>query len=164
MNRIVFLCLCYSYHLVQFAQNPATAPLPDKFKDLPEVLSVNHFPSPVYASEDADRSDFQYFWKHNTAVMATGSDVEVLECGAYIFYNDQWNLRVSHDGQTFADLFNCPQGILKKGEPYTFPNNWRTDNRLFGGWAMWYVIGTDGDGRRVFGVGKLETVGELLKP
>ena len=163
MNRILILGLCLSYHITHFGQNPEDAPLPEKFSGLKESLTVSHFPSPVYASQDSDRSDFKYFWKHNTAVMARDSDVVVTECGAYIYYSDQWNLRVSYDAKTFTNLFNCPKGILKKGEPYTFPDNWRTDNRLFGGWAMWYVIGTDESGQKVFGVGKLETVGEFTE-
>ena len=163
MNRIILFCCCFMYHLVQFGQSPATSPLPDQFNGMPEKLSVNHFPSPVYASEDPDRSDYKYFWKHNTAVMAVDSDVEVTECGAYIYYNDQWNKRVTYDRKAFAKMFSCRKGVLKRSEPYTFPENWRTDNRLSGGWALWYIIGVDQSGRRVFGVKRLETVGELLK-
>jgi len=50
---------------------------------------------------------------------------------------------------------------MKKGEPYAFIKNWRVGPKLFGGWAMWYVIGTTDSGERVFGVGRLDTVGEV---
>ncbi len=160
MKRIIIIFQLF-LSILSFAQSPADAPLPEKFSGMEPRVLINHFPATVYASEDPDSKDFKYFWKHNTAVLASQSNVEVIECGAYIFYNNQWNLRVSYDTKTFTKLFNCPEGKMKHGQPYTFSDNWRTDNRLFGGWAMWYIIGTDEFGQQVYGVGKLETVGTL---
>lgn len=144
------------------AQTALDAPLPKPLDQLPIGIQANHFPSPVYASEDKTQKEFQYFWKHNTAVLAKDSDIQITECGAYIFYNAQWNLRVKYSRKDFEKLFNCPKGKMKQGQVYTFPDNWRTDNRLFGGWAMWYFIGTDANGEKVCGYAKLETKGALI--
>lgn len=82
----LLLALCF---MSAMSQSPEAAPLPDKFDGMEEVLLINHFPSPVYASTDSSQSDFQYFWKHTTTVLSPTEDVEMVECGAYIFYNDQ---------------------------------------------------------------------------
>ena len=145
------------------AQAPQDAPLPEALREAEAILKVSHFPSPVYATTDESRKDFRYFWKHNTAVLSPEEDVQLEACGAYIFYNGQWNLRVRYGTKDFARLFRCPKGRMKKGQPYTFADNWRTDNRLLGGWAMWYFIGTTASGKRVCGYGKLETVGEVYE-
>ncbi len=143
-------------------QTPPEASLPTPLAKLPRELVIHHFPSPTYASEEPDQKKYRYFWKHLTTVLSPSEAVEVTECGAYIFYDGQWNLRVQHTPMEFARLFHCPKAKLTPGQPYTFPENWRTDNRLQGGWALWYVIGIAESGRKVCGFGILETAGELL--
>lgn len=143
------------------AQSPQDAPLPEPLQELEAALVASHFPNPVYATTDDRQKDFLYFWKHNTTVLSPAEDVQIEECGAYLFYNNQWNLRIRYGSKDFASLFNCPRGKMKKGQPYTFPDNWRTDNRLSGGWAMWYFIGTTASGKRVCGYEKLDTVGAV---
>lgn len=147
--------------VVLSAQSPQEAPLPGPLRALEATLVASHFPSPVYATTDDGRTDYRYFWKHNTSVMSPVEEVQVEECGAYIFYNEQWNLRVRYGVEDFASLFNCPKGKMKRSQPYTFTDNWRTDNRLLGGWALWYFIGTTASGKRVCGYARLETVGRL---
>lgn len=146
------------------AQTKPENSLPKKLQELPQQLLVNHFPATVYASSDEDRKDYNYFWKHNTSILSAQETVQIIECGAYIFYNDQWNLRVSYSPKEFSQLFNCPNATLKQGQVYTFVDNWRTDNRLVGGWAMWYFIAKTADGKEIVGYSKLETKGELLSP
>lgn len=148
--------------LQAWGQAPAEAPLPGLLADLPRELVVHHFPSPTYASEDPDQTTYRYFWKHITTVLSPGEAIAVTGCGAYIFYDGRWNLRVRHTPKEFARLFHCRKARLKAGQPYTFPDNWRTDNRLTGGWALWYVIGQTEDGRTVCGYAALETVGEWI--
>lgn len=155
ISYIILLLTC-----VLSAQSAEEAPLPEKFHGLKESLTINHFPSPVHASVDADRKG-KYFWKHNSTVFSPTEDIEIIEGGAYIFYNDQWNLRVTYNAKDFAKLFDVPKAQMKAGEPYTFVENWRGDTRLVGGWAMWYVIGTTKSGQKVYGVGKLDTVGAV---
>ncbi|MBX2875387.1 MAG: hypothetical protein KTR30_24945 [Saprospiraceae bacterium] len=143
------------------AQAPAeTAPLPEKLAALPQKLKVGHFPSPVLASTDPDEPG-TYFWKHNSTLFSAQEDATIVEGGAYIYYNDQWNLRVSMSAKEFAKLFGVQKGLMKAGQPYTFVDNWRRDSRLYGGWAMWYVIAELPSGERVCGIGKLDTVGKL---
>ncbi len=161
MRPLLFL-FCHFSCLLCVAQTPLDAPLPNRFDGLQPYLQINHFPTPVYATTDKDVKA-QYQWKHTTSVLSPAQNIQIDACGAYIFYNKQWNLRVNYDTKQCAKLFDCKKGKMKKGQPYTFKDNWRTDNRLYGGWAMWYFIGTSETGEKVYGVGKLDTVGELFK-
>lgn len=156
----IFSCAILLLSIGLYAQNAEDAPLPDIFMGIEEAIVVDHFPSPVYASIDPDNKG-KYFWKHNSTVFSPSEDIEILEGGAFIFYNNQWNLRVTYDAKKFSKLFDIPKAKMKAGEPYTFVENWRGDTRLLGGWAMWYIIGTTASGQKVYGIGKLNTVGEL---
>lgn len=162
MIRIFITCLLL-IPLAAFSQTALDAPLPDKFEGLASILRVDHFPNPVLASTDSDEPG-TYFWKHTTNLLSPTENITIEEGGAYIFYNDQWNLRVAMTAKEFCKLYKIPKGIMKAGQPYTFVENWRRDSRLYGGWAMWYVIGTTDSGKKVFGVGKLDTVGKLYEP
>lgn len=162
MRFIALLFLSFPWFIPSLqAQNPETAPLPDRFANLGEALVVNHFPSPVYASRDADEKKYTYFWKHTTSVMSPNSDIQVTNCGAYIYYGNQWNERVTFSAKEFAKMFGCSDAKMKQGQPYTFANNWRHENELSGGWAMWWFMGKNDKGETVYGLGKLETVGSL---
>lgn len=161
MKKWNLFIICLLGCLVLAAQTPEeTAPLPTKLAELRPAIQVQHFPSPVLASQDVDQPGF-YFWKHNTTIFSPASDIQIVEGGAYIYYNDQWNHRITYSKKEFAKLFGVPKGKMKAGEPYTFVENWRKDSRLYGGWAMWYLIGELPSGERVCGIGKLDTVGEL---
>ena len=159
MIRLFIFIACWASATL-LAQSPENAPLPEKFTGIEPLISVDHFPSPVYASTDVDQPN-TYFWKHNTTIFSPLENLTVVEGGAYIFYNDQWNLRVTYNQQEFSKLFHIPKGIMKAGQPYTFVDNWRRDTRLVGGWAMWYIIGRTSTGKLVYGIGKLDTVGSL---
>lgn len=150
-----FLLAC---GILSAQSGPAIGELPERFDTLAAVIIVNHFPSPVYASTPANQK-FKYYWKHTTSVFSPEVEITIDAFGAYIYYNDQWNLRAAYDRKQFSKWFDCKNGILIPGQPYTFPQNWRTDNRLNGGWAMWYFIGSAPDGKKVYGLGKLHTVG-----
>lgn len=136
------------------------APLPAKFDGLKEGLLVNNFPQIVYASTDEDAKS-NYQWKHTTSVMSLKESATITEFGAYIFYNNQWNLRVTMQPKEFDKLFDTKKGKLKSSQPYTYKDNWRNNDQLFGGWAMWYFIAETESGEKVYGVGKLKTVGSL---
>jgi len=58
--------------------------------------------------------------------------------------------------------FKTKKQVMKQTQPYTWTNNWRTDDTLFGGWAMWYFIGITKDGETVCGYEKIETTNHLL--
>jgi hypothetical protein len=160
-RHFVLLLFCLSTIGI-YAQIELTAPLPDKLKDIKGEITAVHFPSPVHPVQVPTKKGDRYFWKHNTSVVSVESNVQITEFGAYIFYNDQWNLRVTMDTREFAKLFDCPKGLMKQGEPYTFVKNWRGDTRLYGGWALWYFIGVDESGNQVGGYARLETTDQLI--
>lgn len=162
MVRFTFSLLGLLICFKLLGQSPQEAPLPEKFKGLEPLIVVDHFPSPVYASKDSNEPN-TYFWKHTTTLFSSNEDITVQEGGAYIFYNQQWNLRVTYNQKEFCEFFNISKYVMKAGEPYTFIENWRRDSRLIGGWAMWYVIGDTASGKRVYGIGKLDTAGSLYK-
>ncbi len=149
-------------NIIAVGQSPKEAPLPPKFDNMEAAISMNHFPSPVYASKDDTQSKYSYFWKHTTSFLSPTEPLDIQECGAYIYYNNQWNLRVTHGKKKCSNLFDCKKGKIKAGQPYTFKDNWRTDNQLIGGWAMWYIIGKTNSNQLVYGTGKLNTVGQLF--
>jgi len=155
---ISFTCLLFTF--LASAQTPQNAPLPERFKGLTEIILVDNFPNPVKATTYEEEPG-RFFWKHTTTLLSTHENITIEEGGAFLFYNDHWNLRVAYKPKQFSKLFNIPKNRMKKGEPYTFVENWRVGPKLFGGWAMWYVIGRTDNGERVFGVGKLDTVGEV---
>ena len=162
MQRNIFIIMLWVAPLFSIGQEALTAPLPSKFEGLEAFLTVDNFPNPVLASTDPDEPN-TYFWKHTTTLFSPTEDIIIEEGGAYIFYNNQWNLRVAMSAKEFSKLYDIPKGKMKAGQPYCFVDNWRSDSRLYGGWAMWYVIGKTKTGKRVYGVGKLDTVGKLYE-
>lgn len=156
--EIAITYLLFTFQLS--AQTALDAPLPERFDGLKEIILVDNFPNPVKATTYQEEPG-RFFWKHTTTLLSTNENITIEEGGAFLFYNKQWNLRVAYKPKQFSKLFNIPKNRMKKGEPYTFVENWRVGSELFGGWAMWYVIGTTDSGERVFGVGRLDTVGEV---
>ena len=140
-------------------ENPNEEPLPKKLQDLPKMIQVNNFPKKI----DAIKIGENYYWKHNTAILSKESKIEIIEFGAYLFYNDQWNLRKSYQLKELNKNFGTKKQILKRAQPYTWNNNWRIGPKLFGGWALWYFIGKTTDGTLVCGYEKIETTANLLK-
>ena len=51
---------------------------------------------------------------------------------------------------------------MLQAQPYTWANNWRVGNQLFGGWAMWYFIGINDDGEKICGFEKINTTNKLI--
>ena len=158
MNQIFILILAFS--TLAAAQQMPDAPLPDKIQTGCEDLSVAHFPPVVHVSTDSDRPGV-FLWKHNTSVISE-DDVTMVEFGAYIYYNDQWNHRVSYGPKEFAKWFKCTKAELKGGQPYTYNDNWRSQSQIFAGWALWYFIVKDERGEQRCGFQPLYTSDQLL--
>ena len=135
-TKITFLLLI----LFQFAigqvdyGTPENESVPEKLKNLEVEIEVIHFPK----ENDPIKIKDKYYWKHATAILSKKSEVKIIEYGAYLFYNDQWNLRKSYDLKDLDKNFGTKKQIMLQGEPYVWSKNWRIDSRLFGGWAMWY--------------------------
>lgn len=81
---IGFSCLCHTFLLT--AQAPLTAPLPEKFKDLKEIILVDNFPNPVKATTYENEPN-KFFWKHTTSLLSLTENITIEEGGAYLFYN-----------------------------------------------------------------------------
>lgn len=137
---------------------PINDALPEKLQTLRKAIAVNNFPKIIDPIKIGDR----YYWKHNTAILCKESEIKIIEYGAYLFYNNTWNLRKSYPLKELNKNFGTKKEVMKQSQPYTWTNNWRTDSSLFGGWAMWYFIGITKDGETVCGYEKIETTNKLL--
>lgn len=141
--------------------------LPDALRKVPEAITIKHNPNPNYPEKttEADKSDYQYVWRHATSITALEQDLTVKYAGSYIWYNEEgWKKNVFYDKKKFAKRFNCPKGVLKKGITYTFEKNYRWGNQTYGGDALWYVIAEDEEGNLYKGMSILETESEIIEP
>lgn len=138
------------------------ANLPEALQNLPRLIDVAHFPEEVHPIEDAERAGL-YHWKHNTAVVCTSAEINILEFGAYIYYSDQWNLRVKYLPKDMDKIFRTKKALMLQAQPYTFVDNWRSGTQVSPGWAMWYFIGKTKQGERVCGYKELYTTAKILE-
>lgn len=162
MKAIVCLLCLLSTSVISAQRNFGTptkdTPLPEKLQGLRKAIEVNHFPK----VNDPIKIDNTYYWKHATSVLCTESEITVVEYGAYIFYNDQWNLRRVYPLKDLDKTFGTKKETLLQAEPYTWNQNWRVGEDLFGGWALWYFIGTTADGETVCGYATIHTTDNVL--
>lgn len=138
---------------------PNAKDIPKKLLDLKKEISVLNYPNKI----DPVKIKNRYYWKHNTIIFSKNSKVKITEFGAYLFYNGKWNLRKSYPIKKLNKNFNTKKETLEKSQPYTWNNNWRTDSRLYGGWALWYFIGTNNKGETVCGYEMIHTTNQLNK-
>lgn len=155
---LILLCTTGLFAQIQYG-TPQEDQLPEALTQYPRVLQVDHFPREVHPIKiDAD-----YYWKHNTVVMSPQEEVQLVEFGAYVYYNDQWNLRKKYDLKDFDKLFGAKKQKMLAAHPYTWNDNWRVGPSLFDGWALWYFIGKTESGQLVCGYQKLYTTDTPIK-
>ncbi|KUG06945.1 hypothetical protein [Solirubrum puertoriconensis] len=148
----------------QAAWPDRTRALPAKLRQVPVGLTLWHTPNPVYPEPNPEKPG-QYVWKHSTSVRADVADLEIVECGSFIWYNESgWQANMRETPAEFAELFGCPQGKLLKGQTYTYERNYRyatSRQQLYGGDALWYILARDKNGRLFKGMGLIETEQQL---
>ncbi|WP_394748901.1 hypothetical protein [Spongiimicrobium salis] len=154
---LTFLSVQWGWAQVNYGTPPADT-YPKKLVQLPRIIEVNHFPK----INDPIKIKNRYYWKHATAILCKSDEIKIIEYGAYLYYNDQWNLRKSYPLKELDKSFGTRKQRLNQAEPYTWVNNWRIDEKLFGGWALWYFIGTTAEGILVCGYESIYTTANLL--
>jgi len=137
---------------------PPKESIPEKLKSIRVAIEVTHFPE----ENDPIKIKDTYYWKHATAILCKESNIKVQEYGAYLYYNDTWNLRRAYPIKELDKLFGTKKQVMLQAQPYIFLENWRVDTNLFSGWALWYFIGKTKDGETVCGYGKIHTTSNLL--
>ncbi len=161
MNTKITLTLLLLFQFT-FSQvnygTPLDEPLPEKLQNLSVEIEVMHFPK----ENDPIKIKEKYYWKHATAILSKKSDIQIIEFGAYLFYNNQWNLRKTYDLKDLDKNFGTKKQKLLQGQPYVWTDNWRIGAQLFGGWAMWYFIGTNDKGDTICGYETINTTSNLL--
>lgn len=138
--------------------------LPDELRKVPVAIFITHTPNPNYPelTTPNDNTEYKYVWKHATSVTSVNKDLKVVKAGSYIWYNeDGWKPNVNYNKKDFKNRFDCPKGILKKGETYTFEKNYRWGNNTYGGDALWYILAEDDEGTLYKGIGLIETESEI---
>ncbi|WP_162910440.1 hypothetical protein [Hymenobacter oligotrophus] len=148
----------------QAAWPDRTRVLPDKLRQVPVGLVLWHTPNPAYPEPNPSQPG-QYVWRHSTAVRADVADLQVVECGSFIWYNESgWQANVRLSPAEFAAQFGCLQGKLAKGRTYTYPRNYRyaPGQQLYGGDALWYILATNSRGQLFKGIGLMETEAQPL--
>jgi len=138
--------------------------LPDLLRKVPVAIQMWHTNNPNYPEKAAGivETDAKYVWRHSTSVTSMDSDLQVLSAGSFIWYSREgWQKNLVYSKEEFSKYFQCPGGVLKKGKTYTFEQNFRFDNQLYGGDALWYVIAEDPNGKRYKGMAIIETESEV---
>ncbi len=156
---LVTFQLSFSQTKINYGTPNESTKLPEKLTSLKRKIRVNHFPKVNNPVKIKDR----YYWKHATGIFTEETDITIIEYGAYLFYNGKWNLRKTYNIKELDKTFKTKNQKLLQGQPYVWSNNWRTDSRLFGGWAMWYFIGQTSEGKLICGYETIHTTDNLLK-
>ena len=157
MYICLFLVACSTKGQVS-SGTPEENQIPEKLQNIRRAIEVQNFPK----KNDPVKIKDTYYWKHATSILCKESDITITEYGAYLFYNDSWNLRKSYPLKELNKNFGTKKYVLKHSEPYTWEKNYRTDKQLFGGWALWYFIGTTASGETVCGYSTIHTTTNLL--
>ena len=137
---------------------PPEGEIPDALKNIPKGIEVMHFPK----INDPVKIKDTYYWKHATGILSKNDTLTVTEFGAYLYYNDQWNLRKTYRLKELDQFFGTKKQVLPQGQPQVWTKNWRVGNQLYGGWALWYFIGKDSSGKTVCGYATIHTTDNLL--
>lgn len=142
-----------------------TRVLPEKLRGIPTGLTLTHTPALVYPAPDPTQTG-HFRWHHATTVRADVAELELVECGSFIWYSAAgWQANMRETPAEFAELFRCPGGKLRVGQDYTFADNDRFATSaagLYPGDALWYVLARDArTGQLYKGLGLVETEGDV---
>ncbi|MEP0262494.1 hypothetical protein [Dokdonia sp.] len=157
---IICLVLCTTSLLAQrdWSGPKGNEPLPEKLQNVRRAIDVINFPKENDPIKIGDR----YYWKHLTSILCKESPVEIIDYGAYLFYDGTWNLRKSYPLKELDKTFGSKKQQLLQGTPYSWTDNQRIGKNLYGGWALWYFIGITEDGETICGYDTINTTTHLL--
>jgi hypothetical protein len=140
--------------------------LPAKLQYIPNGIEIKHTPVSVYAGKDANDTNY-YYWFHRTSVKAESEDLEITEFGTYTWFHGHWAASTvtekTFTNKDFADWYNCPDGILKKGKVYEDKSNWYRSTNLQDLKVLWYYIGKNEKGEKFKGTALIEYLPKLKK-
>ncbi len=166
MRYISFIIFALSISVqAQEAWSDKTRVLPDALRKIQVAILITHSPNPIYPEKtDDENTSAKYVWKHSTTILSPHRDLTIMEAGSFIWYDATgWKKNVEYDKRTFEKTFNCKSGLLKAGKAYTYQENYRWGNQLYGGDALWYVLAADNEGTLYKGIGLIETESTLQK-
>jgi hypothetical protein len=163
MKFLITFIISFFFSISIYSQinygTPNEKDIPENLQKLDQKIIVKNYPKIINPIKIKNR----YYWKHNTLIFSKDSKIKIIEFGAYLYYNNKWNLRKKYSLKDFNKNFGTKKQVLLKAQPYTWNNNWRTSSKLFGGWAMWYFIGLTENGNTVCGYEMIHTTNNLMK-
>lgn len=162
----IFLVLFVPALFAQNSWSDKSRILPDKLRQLPVGLRIEHSPDPVYPTINSNKkaNKAKYIWQHSTTVVATEKTLKVVEVGSFIWISENgWIGNMRYTIKDFEERFACPNGVLIQDQAYTFEENNRYGDELYGGDALWYVLAKDSEGTIYKGFAILETESEFKK-
>ena len=87
---------------------PSKGEIPQELKNIPIGIEVMHFPR----INDPIKIKDSYYWKHATGILSTNDTVTITEFGAYLYYNDQWNLRKTYKLKDLDKFFGTKKQVF----------------------------------------------------
>ncbi|WP_027418199.1 hypothetical protein [Crocinitomix catalasitica] len=106
----------------------------------------------------------KYKWHYETTVKSTNEDLTIIEFGAYLLMNGNWEKTSIYDrpfnSEEFAKWYSCPNGELEKGVGYSDFNNWSKGDKLDSKTqeTLWYYIGVNNVGKKFKGTAKIISI------
>ncbi len=184
LTTLLYFGSCTSQQTTESASQPDISvkiqdSLPKKLAGLKTGLKVTNEPETVYAGKFEKDTSF-FIWKMQTTVTSLNEDIKIIEFGDYKLNNDgtwsihtqtgypfntndfkQWYFKSKNGNFTWE---NSKDGTIAKGEKYIDPNNWTLKNKeLIYQKGIWYFIGINKKGEKVFGYARYENVPEIKK-
>lgn len=161
--KLLLLFLILSFHLqAQEIWKDRNRLLPDQLRGIETEILISHNPglvTPILNTDSNIRG--KYVWKHSTTVSTNYKNLEIVSAGSFIWTAKGWFANMNLSISDFENLFNCPNALLKAGKTYTYKDNFRFGNELYGGDALWFVIAKDKDGKLYKGIALVETESQL---
>ncbi len=139
----------------------------DDLKAFPSNLLVTLTPDPV-APVIAEDGSVQ--WHYQVTLDRAPGDLAIDEFGSLIQYEKGGPWHLAHPygrpgtREEFAELFNCPDGVLKARAKVSSATLVSTSKQPRSARRVWYVLGKAGSGRRVCGFGFLDESGHVADP
>ena len=139
--------------------------LPQKLNNIPNGIEAGHNPQTVLA--EFNKKESMYYWNYKTTVKPVNENLEIVEFGSYLWYNDHWEFATvtgkPFEKKDFAQWYNCKNGKMKKGKEYSDKSNWNNAPVLQKGRALWYYIGKNSKGELFKGTAIVDYLPELQK-
>lgn len=140
---------------------------PQELKEMEIGLKVSHSTDTIYATLNTKDPETwgKYQLQFTTTVETLNQNLEIVEFGGYLWDGDHWEMRTIYNRPfnkaEFEKWYNCPNGMLEKGESYSDTDNWMGKMNYLTGEiiiGLWYFIGKNKEGKRYVGAKEIVAI------